>query len=219
MMSFLLAACFSPSRSLPAGEEAYRIMPPLDMRSGPGAYRIGVLDVLSVRVFQEEELSFETLAVDASGVINFPLIGEVEAAGKTPIQLSNEIETGLGARFIRNPQVVVSVVTSAAQRVTVDGSVTEPGVYEIAGSSSLLESIARARGTTNTAALGEVVIFRMIEGRRHGAVFNLRHIREGRAEDPQVLGGDRIVVGFSGIKGAYQDFLRAAPLLNVFTRF
>lgn len=218
-LTMSLAACFSPAKDLPKGDDAYRLMPPLDMSAGPEAYRIGVLDVLSVRVFQEEELSFESLAVDASGIINFPLVGEIQAAGKTPIQLSDEIEAGLGTRFIRDPQVVVGVVTSAAQRVTVDGSVEEPGVYEIAGTSSLLESIARAQGTTNTASLGEVVIFRMIDGERYGAVFNLRHIREGRAADPQVLGGDRIVVGFSGVKGAYQDFLRAAPLLNVFTRF
>lgn len=218
-LALSLAACFSPAKDLPTGEAAYRLMPPQDMGAGPEAYRIGVLDVLSVRVFQEEELSFESLAVDASGIINFPLVGEIQAAGKTPIQLSDEIEAGLGTRFIRNPQVVVGVVSSAAQRVTVDGSVGEPGVYEIAGSSSLLESIARAQGTTNTAALGEVVIFRMVNGERYGAVFNLRHIREGRAPDPEVLGGDRIVVGFSGLKGAYQDFLRAAPILNVFTRF
>ena len=80
------------------------------------AYRIGVLDTLSVRVFQEPELSFEALAVDASGTINFPLVGEVQAVGKTPIELSDEIETRLGARFIRDPQVVVGVVSSAARR-------------------------------------------------------------------------------------------------------
>ncbi|QPD00440.1 polysaccharide export protein [Qipengyuania soli] len=204
---------------MPRGEAAYRLMPPPDTVNGPQVYRIGVLDVLSVRVFQEEELSFETLAVDAAGTINFPLVGEVQAAGKTPIELSDELEAGLGSRFIRNPQVVVGVVSSAGQRVTVDGSVAEPGVYEIAGNSSLLESIARAQGTTNVASEKEVIIFRMIDGQRYGALFDLRQIREGKAPDPEVLGGDRIVVGLSGVKSAYQDFLRAAPLLNVFTRF
>lgn len=182
-------------------------------------YRIGVLDNLSIRVFQEPELSFETVSVDASGFINFPLVGQIEAVGKTPQQLSDELEAGLGSRFIRDPQVVVGVVESAAQRVTVTGSVVEPGVYEIAGASSLVESIARAKGLTDRAVDDEVLIFREIDGERYGAVFNLRHIQEGRAPDPQILGGDRIVVGYSTVRGAYQDFLRAAPILNVFSRF
>ena len=183
------------------------------------AYRIGVLDTLSVRVFQEPELSFEALAVDASGTINFPLVGEVQAVGKTPIELSDEIETRLGARFIRDPQVVVGVVSSAAQRVTVEGQVTIPGVYEIAGSSSLLESIARARGTTDLSKNSQVIVFRRIDGERYGAIFALQDVREGRAPDPEILGGDRIVVGSSALKGALRTFLDAAPLFNVFTRF
>lgn len=215
----ILAGCFSPARDLPQGTEAYRIIPPADATNGAVAYRIGVLDTLSVRVFQEPELSFDTIAVDASGTINFPLVGEILAAGKTPIELSDEIEASLATRFIRNPQVVVGVVNSAAQRVTVDGAVTTPGVYEIAGSSSLIEAIARAQGTTEVSANDEVVVFRNIDGERYGAVFNLQAIREGRDPDPEILGGDRIVVGTSFLKGVYRDFLRAAPLFNVFTRF
>ena len=217
--SLSLAGCFSPSGNLPTGEEAYRVMPPVEAGAVQPAYRIGVLDVLSVRVFQEPDLSFEQMAVDASGTINFPLVGEITAAGRTPIELSEEIERGLGTRFIRDPQVVVGVVSSALQRVVVEGSVTEPGVYEIAGTSSLLESIARAKGLTEVAVDDEVIVFRQIDGERQGAVFNVRHIREGRVPDPQILGGDRIVVGFSAVRGVYRDFLRAAPLLNVFTRF
>ena len=120
-------------------------MPAADPNDARSSYRIGVLDTLSVRVFQEPELSFEELQVDAGGGINFPLIGEIVAAGQTPLELSRAIEAGLGERFIRSPQVVVGVVQSAAQRVIVEGNVIEPGVYEIAGSSSLLESVARAQ--------------------------------------------------------------------------
>ena len=214
-----VSGCFTPSGNLPEGRDAYAVIPALDATSGPSSYRIGVLDTLSVRVFQEPELSFDTIAVDASGTINFPLVGEIQASGKTPIELSDEIEASLGTRFIRDPQVVVGVVASAAQRVTVDGQVGIPGVYEIAGSSSLIEAIARARGTTNIANTGQVLIFRQIDGERYGAIFNLRDIREGRAPDPEILGGDHIVVGTSALKGAYQDFLKAAPLFNAFTRF
>lgn len=217
--TFLLAGCFNPAKELPSGEAAYRIMPPQSATAGPAKYRIGVLDVLSVRVFQEPEMSFEQIAVDAAGRINFPFIGEVDAAGKTPVELSDEIELRLGTRYIRDPQVVVGVVTSAGQRVTVDGEVRQPGVYEVAGTSSLIEAIARAQGTTEVAVDDEVVVFRQIDGERYGAIFDLRAIREGRVPDPEILGGDRIVVGFSATRGVYRDILRAAPLLNAFTRF
>lgn len=217
--TLLLASCFSPSSDLPAGEAAYRVMPAASDRLGTQEYLIGVLDTLSIRVFQESELTFDEMSVNSAGTINFPFIGEMTAVGKTPIQLSREIEAGLGSRYIRNPQVVVGVVTSAAQRVTVDGQVEQPGVYEIAGTSSLVESIARARGLKFTGVDDEVVVFRMIDGERHGAVFDLKAIREGKAQDPEILGGDRIVVGFSALRGAFENFLRVAPLVNVFTRF
>ena len=217
--SLLLAGCFSPSDGLPKGEGAYRIVPAVDATTTAAEYRIGVLDVLSIRVFQEPELTFDELSVNSAGTINFPFIGEMTAIGKTPIELSREIEAGLGTRYIRDPQVVVGVVNSAAQRVTVDGEVEQPGVYEIAGTSSLVESIARARGLKFTAVDDEVIVFRMIDGERYGAVFDLRAIREGRAPDPQILGGDRIVVGYSTLRGAWEDFKEAAPIFNVFRRF
>ncbi len=214
-----LPGCFSPASTLPRDEAAYRLIPPANNTQGPAQYRIGVLDILSVRVFQEPELTFEQIAVDAAGRINFPFVGEVDAQGKTPIELSDELEQRLGTRYIRDPQVVVGVVSSAGQRVTVDGQVNQPGVYEVAGSSSLVEAVARAQGTTDTAVEDEVVVFRQVEGQRFGAVFDLKAIREGRVPDPEILGGDRIVVGFSATKGLYRDILRAAPLLNAFTRF
>ncbi len=217
--TLLLAGCFSPSADLPRGPDAYRLIPTAAESGGAQEYRIGVLDTLSIRVFQEPELSFDEVSVNAAGTFNYPFVGEVAAAGKTPIELSRELEAGLGTRFIRNPQVVVGVVSSAAQRVTVDGQVVEPGVYEIAGTSSLVEAIARAKGLQFTGVDDEVIVFRNIDGQRFGAVFDLKQIREGKAPDPEILGGDRIVVGYSAVRGAYQDFLRAAPILNAFTRF
>ncbi|MDG6079617.1 polysaccharide export protein [Erythrobacter litoralis] len=194
-------------------------MPPADPNREIAEYRVGVLDTLSIRVFQEPELTFDEITVNSAGTFNYPFVGEVAAEGKTPIELSRELEAGLGSRYIRNPQVVVGVVTSAAQRVVVDGQVVEPGVYEVAGTSSLMESIARAKGLTFTGVEDEVIVFRNVDGERFGAVFDLRAIREGRVADPEILGGDRIVVGYSAIRGGYQDFMRLVPLVNVFRRF
>jgi polysaccharide export outer membrane protein len=174
---------------------------------------------LSIRVFQEPDLSFERLQVDAGGNINFPLVGTIHAAGKDPLALSEELEHSLSTRFIRAPQVVVGVAEAVGQRFVVEGSVIEPGTFQIAGRATLLESIARARGLTRVAQNDKVAIFREIDGQRSGALFNLNDIREGRAPDPEILGGDTVVVGFSAIKGAYRDFLATAPLFNLFRNF
>src|SRR3546814_19100731 len=87
------------------------------------AYRIGALDVLKVTVFQEEDLSFDELQVDASGNVSLPLIGTVRAEGMTAAALSSEIATKLGAKYLVNPQVSVSVASSVSQNVTVEGNV------------------------------------------------------------------------------------------------
>ena len=219
LLFFALSACFSPAANLPRGEGAYGVIPAESAGVLRGSYRIGVQDTISIRVFQEPDLSFEELQVDSGGGITFPLIGEVVAVGKTPLELGQAIEDGLGARFIRSPQVVVGVVQSAAQRVVVEGNVMEPGVYEVAGSSTLLESIARAKGLTRVAVTDEIIVLRTIDGQPMGAVFDLDAIREGKAPDPEILGGDKIVVGFSAVKGAYRDLISAAPLFNVFRTF
>lgn len=213
-----VTACTSPRPLLPAGGAAYQVIP-APTSDALADYHIGALDELSITVFREPELSLEKLRVDAGGNLLFPLIGAVRAGGKTTEQLSREIATRLDARFVRNPQVTVTVTSSQSQRVTVEGSVTEPGVYEIGGNATLLEALARARSPTAVAKLNEVIVFRTVAGQRTGAVFDLRRIRAGLDADPRILGGDTVVVGFSQVKGTFRDFLSAAPLLSIFRPF
>ncbi|HEU0043730.1 polysaccharide biosynthesis/export family protein [Sphingomonas sp.] len=214
----MLAACSSPRSNLPAGPAAYDVIP-APTGNTLTDYRINALDELSITVFREPELSIERLRVDAAGIVQYPLIGTVRAAGRTAVELSSEITARLDARFVRNPQVTVAVLSSQGQRVTVEGSVRAPGVYEMGGNATLLEALARAQSPTDTAKLGEVVVFRVVEGQRMGAVFDLRRIRAGLDADPRIVGGDTVVVGFNQVKGAFRDFLSAAPLLTLFQVF
>ena len=219
-LSLWLGGCSTPvSPSLPRGPEAYQVIPPASTTRPERDYKVGPLDVLGVTVFQEPDLTFKELQVDASGNLLFPLIGSVHAGGKTASQLSHEIADRLGKEYLINPQVSVVVVSSDSQHVTVEGDVTQPGVYDINGSSTLLEALARAKSPTNVAKLNQVVVFRNVDGRRMGAVFDVNKIRAGDMPDPELLGGDVVVVGFSSIKGAFRDFLKAAPLLYVFNYF
>jgi polysaccharide export outer membrane protein len=188
--------------------------------SGPVTeYRIGVGDKLDVRVFQVEDLSFEALVVDTSGNINLPLIGAVRSAGRTAGEMSVDIAGRLAAQYLRDPQVTVTVKEAASQKITVDGAVTKPGVYEMRGSTSLLQAVAMAEGPTRVADLTKVAVFRSIDGRRSVALFDLSAIRQGRAPDPQVLGDDVIVVDTSRLSAALREVVGALPAFSAFAYF
>lgn len=182
-------------------------------------YRIGVGDQLDVRVFQVEDLSFEALVVDTSGNINLPLIGAVRGANRTASEMASDIAGRLSARYLRNPQVTVTVKEAASQKITVDGAVTKPGVYEMRGSTSLLQAVAMAEGPTRVADLTKVAVFRSIEGRRSVALFDLSAIRQGRASDPQVLGDDVIVVDTSRLNSTLREIVSAIPAFAAFAYF
>lgn len=197
------------------GEAAYAAIPATSSAS-VADYVIGPLDALTVDVFQEPELSVKSVQVDASGRIALPLVGTVDASGKTASQLSRELEGKFGERYLNNPQVTVTVAGSVSQKVAVQGEVTEPGVYPLKGPTTLLEVLSLARGETSIASLQQVVVFRTIKGQRMGAVFDVTGIRRGEAKDPQILGNDLVVVGYSAARRIWRDVVSTMPVFNVF---
>lgn len=215
-----IAGCASQGRSVADTTAASTIDPTAMQAQSSGVesdhYLIGPTDVLKVSVFQVPDLSFDELRVDSSGNIQMPLIGTVHAADLTPNQLSETLRDQLGARYLQNPQVSVSVVTSASQKVTVDGDVTKPGVYEMQGRTTLVQAIAMAEGPTRTADLSSVAVFRNANGQRMVAVFDLRAIRNGEMEDPVILGDDVVVVDRSRLNAAMREILSAVPALAIF---
>ena len=216
----VLAGCASEGRTV-AETTAASTIDPLAMQAqsvgiDSDQYLIGPTDVLKVSVFQVPDLSFDELRVDSSGNIQMPLIGTVRAANLTTSQLSETLRDQLGARYLQNPQVSISVVTSASQKVTVDGDVTKPGVYEMQGRTTLVQAIAMAEGPTRTADLSSVAVFRNANGQRMVAVFDLRAIRNGAMEDPVILGDDVVVVDRSRLNSAMREILSAVPALAIF---
>ena len=93
---------------------------------------------------------------------------------------------------------------------------TQPGVFELQGRMTLLQTIALARGANRVADLDRVAIFRTIDGERNGALFDVMAIREGRAPDPYILSGDYVIVGSSAIRSAYYDALSIIPSFGLF---
>jgi polysaccharide export outer membrane protein len=215
-----LSACAAgqPPSNLPSGSAAYSLMPAASANSDASVadYRIGALDTLDVSVFQEPDISAKALQVNAAGQIALPLVGTVEAKGKTPAELSTELQQLLGARYLRNPQVTVTVAASVSQKVSVQGEVTEPGVFPLTGPTTLLDVLSMAKGETDVAALNQVVVFRTIKGERMGAVFDVPSIRRGQAADPVIQGSDLVVVGYSSAKRFWKNIISAAPVFSVF---
>lgn len=190
-----------------------------DITSGGHAnseYRIGPLDELSVSVFQVEDLSFEKLTVGATGLIEMPLIGTIQAADRTPGELASEIQQRLGDRYLQNPRVTVTVTEAASQKVTVDGAVTEPGVFQMKGRTTLVQAVAMAKGATRIADLHSVAVFRQVDGQRMVAVFDLAAIRAGQAADPVLQGDDVVVVDTSRTSAAMREIFAALPGLAIF---
>lgn len=221
LLAIALGGCASGERQIANSDIATTV----DIASMLGAaetddsYLIGPIDKLRIRVFQVPDLSFEDIQVDASGNLQMPLIGSVPAAGRTPAQLSVDLQTLLAQRYLRNPQVSVSVAEAASQKLTVDGAVIKPGVYTMRGRTTLLQAVAMADGPTKTAALDSVVVFRQAGDRRMVAVFDLAAIRGGQAVDPVLSGDDIVVVDGSRLKAVLRDVVAALPGLAVFTYF
>jgi polysaccharide export outer membrane protein len=167
----------------------------------------------------EPELTSENYFVDTTGYIQVPLAGEVIAAGRLPAQLRDDLIRRLGSRFIRDPQIAVIIAERRKTTFAVEGAVEQPGIFEASPGTTLLSAIAQARSPSNVARLDEVVVFRTVNGARMGARFDLRAIRNGADADPQILAGDTVVVGHSDLKGAWREFLQAAPVFNLFYIF
>ena len=182
-------------------------------------YLIGAQDKLEIRVFRVEDLSFKEIVVDAGGNVQLPLVGTVRAAGQTTQQLADQIAAALGVRYMRNPQVSVSVIEAASQKVTVDGAVTKPGVYIMQGRTSLMQAVAMAEGPSRVADLTTVAVFRNRDGQRTVAVFDLASIRRGEAEDPIMMGDDVIVVDTSRLSVVMRNVVEALPAFAIFRNY
>jgi polysaccharide export outer membrane protein len=177
------------------------------------------MDKLGITVFQVDSLSGD-FQVDSAGVISFPLIGTVEAQGKTPPELAQQIASRLGTKYLQSPNVQVSIKESTSQTITIDGSVRQPGVYPVKGATSLMRAVALARGASEDANTSRVVVFRTIKGQRMAAAFDLAAIRRAQAEDPLIYGNDVVIVDGSKARAILRDVLGTAlPIFAVFRPF
>jgi polysaccharide biosynthesis/export protein len=121
----------------PSGEQA-------DLPVGPG-------DLIEISVFEVEELSKLKLRIPARGAIALPLIGSVQAAGRTPSELEDQLRVTLQQKFMHHPQVSVFVHEHNSQRVSVMGAVRKGGVITLTRQLRLADALATAEGLADDA--------------------------------------------------------------------
>jgi len=108
------------------------------------------------------------------------------------------------------------VSKAVSQKITVEGEVFKPGVYQIIGRTTLVQAIALAGGADQYADYKHIAVFRSVDKVPHAAMFNLEKTNRGRAEDPEIYRDDVIVVERSGIKTTFRDYITPlSPLIYV----
>ncbi len=184
-----------------------------DLMAANRAYLIGPFDKLKIDVFGIEDLQ-KTVQIDASGRLSFPLIGVIEASGRTPEELADIIAGRLRGRYVREPEVTVNLEETVSQVITVDGQVGNPGLYPVIGRMTLMRAVATAGGTGEFAKLSDVVIFREVDGQKLAGLFNLKAIRRGNYADPEVYANDIVIVGDSPARRLFRDVIQGSALIT-----
>ena len=204
----LTAAALIALSGAPALAVTADLPPPdaLSQQQSAGEYRIGPLDMLEINVSQVQEMS-KPYQVDPGGKILLPLVGQLQAAGRTPGELSQDIATALKKKYMKDPQVLVSLKEAQGQKITIDGAVLQPGIYPLAGPTTLMQAVSMAKGADpKFANVKRVAIFRTVNGERRSAFYDLSQIRAGKAPDPAVYGTDIVIVDESGSKSFFNNF-------------
>lgn len=159
-------------------------------------YIIGPGDVLAIDVYQESEVS-RTLPVRPDGRISMPLAGEIQAQGKTALQLQAEVTERL-KKFIDHPSVTVMVQDAQSQRYNILGMVLKPGTYPLGHPVTILDAIAEAGGLRDFAHGNKIYLIRKraSDGVEIRYNFNYKQVSLGLHPEQNIplLPGDIIVV-------------------------
>src|ERR1022692_1218761 len=177
-----LAACTQPPRhSINVGEVT------------SAADRIGLDDTFDVRVYGETDLS-GTFRVATDGTIDYPLAGRILVAGLRTGEIQQLLVSKLKDRYLKDPQVVVTIKDRNSQKISVLGQVSKPGQVGYYPNMTIVDAIASAGGFTGIAAKNSVNLRREVKGKIEMHVYPVADISEGRSQNVMVQPGDVLVV-------------------------
>jgi len=157
-------------------------------------YRIGPEDILHISVWKEEDLDRKVL-VRPDGGISFPLVGDIQVSGRTPLEVQDEIRQRI-QRFVPEAEVTVSVDEISGYTVFVLGEVKEPGQFTLGRYVDVVQALTLAGGTTPYASESKIKILRRQDGREVVYKFSFSDIERGRSLEQNIIlqSGDVVVV-------------------------
>jgi polysaccharide biosynthesis/export protein len=135
---------------------------PANKTDGNASFVIGNDDVLAISVWKEPDIS-RSIQVRSDGKISLPLMGEIQAAGRTPLQLEQDITVQL-QNYIAKPKVTVMVEQVNSKKYNIVGQVGRPGSYPLAMASTVMDAIATAGGLRDFAKQKDIYILRQAPG-------------------------------------------------------
>jgi polysaccharide export outer membrane protein len=157
-------------------------------------YTVKPGDMLSISVWKEPDLQRPAL-VRPDGSFSFPLVGEVDAKGKTVADLNKTLSQRL-QKYISDPVVTVSIQEIKGNKVYVIGQVNRPGEFIMNPSVDVMQALSMAGGTTPFAALGDIVVLRRTSTGKQALPFRYNDVVKGRRLDQNIdlQAGDVVVV-------------------------
>jgi polysaccharide export outer membrane protein len=158
----------------------------------PARYVIGADDQLQITVWKEPTLS-GTIPVRPDGMISLVLVGDLRAAGLTPMALSADISQRL-KKYIQDPVVTVVVLGVNSQRIFTVGEVNRVGPIMMTPGMTTLQAIVTAGGLTQFANSKRIYILRTVAGKQEKLPFNYKQALKGENQGTPLLPGDTIVV-------------------------
>ncbi len=185
----------SASADKPANASAPAAAPDSGAKAHDDTFVIGNDDVLTINVWKEPDIS-RSIPVRSDGKISLPLVGEVQAAGRTPLKLEQEIASKL-QNFISQPEVTVIVQQINSQKFNILGQVAHPGTFAITNSLTVLDAIALAGGFRDFAKQKSIYILRQnADGTQTRLPFNYKEVVKGTnpAQNIKLQPRDTIVV-------------------------
>lgn len=158
------------------------------------SFVIGNDDVLAINVWKEPDIS-RAIPVRSDGKISLPLVGEVQAAGLTPLALEKDIAGKLKS-YISEPEVTVMVQQVNSQKFNVLGQVARPGSYVITNSPTVLDALALAGGFRDFAKKKSIYVLRPGPAGEARIAFNYKDVSQGKnmAQNIKLQPGDTIIV-------------------------
>ena len=157
-------------------------------------YQVQPGDVLTVTVWKETDLTGDLLVRPDFG-LSFPLVGELDARGKTVDQLRAEIAERL-KKYIPSPVVTVATKAVAGNHIYVVGKVQRPGEYPVVRNVDVMQALSLAGGATPFAAVNDIIVLRRAAAGQIVLHFQYNDVARGRDLGQNVVlqPGDTVVV-------------------------